>query len=57
MSEEEKIIIEELYEKIKSLGKEDKRYLLGVADGMVMTYKEKQKESSGEKASWGDDYE
>lgn len=51
MLEEEKIIIEELYEKIRSLGKEDKRYLLGVADGMVMTYKEKQKESTGEKAS------
>jgi hypothetical protein len=51
MLEEEKIIIEELYEKIRSLGKEDKRYLLGVADGMVMTYKEKQKESTDEKAS------
>nr|DAP18410.1 MAG TPA: hypothetical protein [Caudoviricetes sp.] len=49
MLEEEKIIIEKLYEKIKSLGKEDKRYLLGVADGMAMAYKEKRAEPAEEK--------
>lgn len=49
MLEEEKIIIEKLYEKIKSLGKEDKRYLLGVADGMAMAYKEKRTEPAEEK--------
>ena len=49
MLEEEKNMIKELYEKIKSLGKEDKRYLLGVADGMAMAYKEKQEEPAEEK--------
>ena len=49
MLKEERNMIKELCEKIKSLGKEDKRYLLGVADGMAMAYKEKRAEPAEEK--------